>query len=144
MLADAHQKTPEYTVPGNARKRDKNIDRQETSVYLDSPELTVPENLRRFLQTKEDTIFTKSSSNGEHWKNKRFPAFTRICCQGKCKKTSVNSGTQFSCVYRTVNAGKYAFSRIPLNSPFSENTRKQEKTSVNAGIHHAFRTLTER
>ena len=91
-------------------------------------------------------IFTKSSSNGEHWKNKRFLAFTRICCQRKCKKTSVNAGTHnnFRGFNRTVNAGKYAFSRIPLNSPFSENTRKQEKTAVNAGIHHAFRTLTER
>ena len=53
------KKTPEYTVPGNARKRDENIDLQEASVYSDSPELTVPENTRRFLQTKEDTIFTK-------------------------------------------------------------------------------------
>ena len=64
MPADAQ--TPEYTVPGNARKRDENIERKETSVYLDSQELTVPENARRILQTKEDTIFTKRSSNGEH------------------------------------------------------------------------------
>ena len=98
MPADAHWKTPEYTVPGNARKRDENIDRQETRVYLDSPELTVPENTRRLLQTKEDTIFTKSSSNGEHCqgKNKRFLAFTRICCQRKCKNTSVNAGTHYN------------------------------------------------
>ena len=93
MPADAQ--TPEYTVPGNARKRDENIDRKETSVYLDSLEPTVPENTR-LLQTKEDTIFTKSSSNGEHWKNKRFLAFTRICCQRKCKKTSVNAGTHYN------------------------------------------------
>ena len=93
LPADAHWKTPENTVPGNARKRDENIDRQETSVYLDSPELTVPENTRRFLQTKENMIFTKSSSNSVHWKNKRFLAFTCICCQRKCKKTSVNAGT---------------------------------------------------
>ena len=54
MSADKHWKTSKYTVPGNARKRDVNVDRQETSVYLDSPELTVPENTRKFFQTQED------------------------------------------------------------------------------------------
>ena len=74
---------------------DENVDRQETSVYLDSPEITVPENTlyKKILANTQDAIFSKSSSNGEHWKNKRFLAFTRVCCQRKCKKTSVNTGT---------------------------------------------------
>ena len=89
MRTNKHPNTPSQEM----QERDENIDLQEASVYSDSPELTAPKNARRFLQTKEDAIFTKSSSNGEHWKNKRFLAFTRICCQRKCKKTSVNAGT---------------------------------------------------
>ena len=40
----------------------------------------VPENTRKLLRTQEDTMFSKSLSNGEHWTNKRFLEFTRVCC----------------------------------------------------------------
>lgn len=45
---------------------------QGTSVFLNSTELTVLENTRKFLRTQEDTIFCKSSSNGQHWKTSVF------------------------------------------------------------------------
>ena len=80
MLADGtekHPNTPSQEMQENARKYVRiraifhpllNGERQEASVFLNSPELTVPENTRNFLRTREGTIFSKSSSNGEHWK----------------------------------------------------------------------------
>ena len=62
IFSESESKYVKYNKQSDflSSQKHENIDRQETSVYLDSPELTVPENTRRFLQTKEDTMFTKS------------------------------------------------------------------------------------
>ena len=72
MSAEKHPNSPSHEIQ---EKEIKNLDRRETSFYLDSPELAVPENTRKFLQTQKDTIFPKSSSNGEHWKTRENAGF---------------------------------------------------------------------
>lgn len=88
-----------------------------------------PRKYKKLLRTQEDMIFSKRSSNDEHWKKKRFLEFTRFCCQRKCKKTSENAGTHnnfraFTGRWTLENMRFHEFPWIHLSGKIQENKTK--------------------
>lgn len=87
----------------------------------------------------------------ERWtlENKRFLKFTCVCRQGKCKKTTrkllkTQEHTIISVRLPNGERWKACVFLNYLEFAVSENTRKQEKTSVITGIRSVFRTFTKR
>ena len=82
--------------------------------------------------------------------NRRFLEFTPVCCQGKWKKSTgeLLKTKEHKVIFVSLPNGEPDWkTREFLNSrefAVSENKRKQKKTSVNARIHFAFLTLTNR
>lgn len=87
----------------------------------------------------------------ERWtlENKRFLRFTHIHCPGKCEKSTrkLPQTLEYTIISVRLPNGEHWKTCVFLNSlefTIPENTRKREKTPVNAGILYAFRKLTER
>ena len=100
------------------------------------------------VNTGRHDIFPKFILRGT-LENRRFLEFTSVCSQGKWKKSrrKLLKTKEHTIISVRLPNGERWKTRVFLNSlefAVSVNKRKQEKTPVNARIHFAFLTLTER